>query len=165
MNHPQSATWERLLEMLAEAQSAFQQYGVLLFQEAHSLRIMDQPNLFEVNGKKEQVLDTMRRLEQQVEHELHQLAGAVVQESIWNWLKSVQDPRAQSAQRMLLELLRLGRLIQEQGRKNEAMIRPIYHRVREAIHVIYTGLGTGPVYQGSGSLNFPSVPSSVHLQG
>lgn len=165
MNHPQSATWERLLEMLAEAQSVFQQYCVLLFQEAHSLRIMDQPKLLEVNSQKEQVLDTMRRLEQQVERELHQLAGAVAQESIWSWLKAVPDLRAQSAQSMLIELLRLARLIQEQGKKNEAVIRPIYHRVREAIHVIYTGLGTGPVYQGSGVLNFPSVPSSVHLQG
>lgn len=151
--------------MLAEAQSAFQQYGILLFQEAHSLRIMDQPNLIEVNSRKEQVLDTMRRLEQQVEGELHQLAGAVAQEAIWSWLNGVQDPRAQSAQGMLMELRRLARLIQEQGKKNEAVIRPIYHRVREAIHVIYTGLGTGPVYQGSGTLNFPSVPGSVHLQG
>lgn len=151
--------------MLAEAQSAFQQYGILLFQEAHSLRIMDQPNLIEVNSRKEQVFDTMRRLEQQVEGELHQLAGAVAQEAIWSWLNGVQDPRAQSAQGMLMELRRLARLIQEQGKKNEAVIRPIYHRVREAIHVIYTGLGTGPVYQGSGTLNFPSVPGSVHLQG
>lgn len=165
MNHPQSATWERLLKLLAEAQSAFQQYGVLLFQEAHSLRIMDQPNLVEVNSQKEQVLNMMRRLELQVEHELHQLAGALAQGSIWSWLKAVQDPRAQSAQGLLIELLRLARLIQEQGKKNEAVIRPIYHRVREAIHVIYTGLGTGPVYQGSGILNFPLVPSSVHLQG
>ncbi len=77
MNHPQSATWERLLKVLAEAQAVFQQYGVLLFQEAHSLRIMDQPKLVEVNSQKEQVLDTMRRLEKQVEGELHQLVGAV----------------------------------------------------------------------------------------
>lgn len=165
MTYPQAATWERLLEMLAEAQAVFQQYGVLLFQEAHSLRIMDQPKLVEVTSQKEQVLDTMRRLEQQVERELRQLAGAVAQESIWSWLKSVVDPRAQLAQGMLAELLRLARLIQEQGKKNEALIRPIYHRVRAAIQVIYTGLGTGPVYQGSGALNFPSVPSSVHLQG
>lgn len=165
MNHPQSTTWERLLKALAEAQAAFQQYGVLLFQEAHSLRIMDQPKLVEVNSQKEQVLDTMRRLERQVEDELQQLAGAVAQESIWTWLKAVPDPRAQSAQIMLIDLLRLARLIQEQGKKNEAAIRPIYHRVREAIQVMYTGLGTGPVYQGSGTLHFPLVPSSVHLQG
>lgn len=165
MNHPQSATWERLLEALTETRSAFQQYGVLLFQEAHSIRIMDQRNLIEVNSQKEQVLDTMRRIEQQVEHELHRLVGPAKPESILSWLKADPDPRAQSAHGMLMELLDLSRLIREQGKKNEALILPLYHRVREAIHVIYTGLGTGPVYQGSGALNFHSVPSSVHLQG
>ncbi len=165
MIHPQPATWEPLLEMLAEAQSVFQRYGVLLFQEAHSLRIMDRPKLVEVSSQKEQVLEMMCQLEQQVEGELYRLAGSTAQESIWNWLKAVPDPRAQLAQRMLTDLLRLARLIQEQGKKNEALIFPVYHRVREAIQVMYTGLGTGPVYQGSGTLHFPSVPSSVHLQG
>lgn len=165
MIHPQPATWERLLEMLAEAQSVFQRYGVLLFQEAHSLRIMDRPKLVEISSQKEQVLEMMCQLEQQVEGELYRLAGSTAQESIWNWLKAVPDPRAQLAQRMLTDLLRLARLIQEQGKKNEALIFPVYHRVREAIQVMYTGLGTGPVYQGSGTLHFPSVPSSVHLQG
>ncbi|GJL57155.1 MAG: hypothetical protein NPIRA03_00120 [Nitrospirales bacterium] len=165
MIHPQSATWERLLEMLAEAQSVFQRYGVLLFQEAHSLRIMDRPKLVEVSSQKEQALERMCQLEQQVEGELYRLAGSPAQESIWNWLKAVPDPRAQLAQRMLTDLLRLARLIQEQGKKNEALIFPIYHRVREAIQVMYTGLGTGPMYQGTGTLHFPSVPSSVHLQG
>jgi FlgN protein len=165
MNHSQSTRWEPLLRVLAEAQAAYQQYGVLLFQEAHSLRIMNQRNLVEINSQKEQVLDTMGRLEQQVEHELHQLVGTVAQESILSWLKADPDPRAQLAQGMLIELRHLSRLIQEQGKKNEALIRPFYQRVREAIHVIYTGLGTGPVYQGSGTLNFPSVPSRVHLQG
>jgi flagellar biosynthesis/type III secretory pathway chaperone len=165
MNQLQSATWERLLEILAEAQSVFQEYGVLLCQEAHSLRLMDQVKLVEVNSQKEQVLDTMRRLEQQVERDLHQLAGAGASESIWHWLNAVPDPRAQSAQRRLIELQRLARLIHEQGKKNEALIRPIYHRVHEAIHVMYTALGTGPVYQGSGALNFPSVSGSVYIQG
>ncbi|MDT3779507.1 flagellar export chaperone FlgN [Nitrospira sp. MA-1] len=165
MNHPQSAKWERLLKALAEAQAAFQQYGVLLFQEAHSLRIMDQPKLVEVNSQKEQVLNSMRRLEKQVEGALHQLVGDVAQETIWTWLKANPDPQAQTVQSMLIDLRRLARLIQEQGKKNESAIRPIYHRVCEAIQVMYTGLGTGPVYQGSGTLYFPSVPSSVYLQG
>lgn len=165
MIHPQSATWERLLEMLAEAQSVFQRYGVLLFQEAHSLRIMDRPKLVEVNSQKEQALEAMCQLEQQVERELHRLAGSAAYESIWSWLKAVPDPQAKLAQEMLTDLLRLARLIQEQGKRNDALIRPIYHRVREAVQVMYTGLGTGPVYQGSGILHFPSVPSSVHLQG
>lgn len=165
MNHPQSASWERLLVMLTEAQSLFQRYVGLLAHEERTLRIMDRQGLTEVNNQKEQVLDAMCRLEQQVERELQQLVGSHIHESVRSWLKKAQDPRAQSAHGMLIELLRLARTIQDQGKKNETLIRRIQHSVREAMHFIYTGLGTGPVYQESGTLNFPSVPSSVHLQG
>lgn len=165
MNHPQQAMWERLLVMLAEAQSSFQEYFALLTHEEHTIRIMDRKGLTDVNGQKEQVLDRMCRLEKQVERELQQLVGATVTENLLSWLKKAADPRAQSAHGMLTELLRLARMIQEQGKKNEALICRIQHSVREAIHFMYTGVGTGPVYQGSGIMNFPSVPSSVHLQG
>jgi hypothetical protein len=165
MNHPQQATWERLLAMLGEAQSSFQEYFFLLSHEERTLRIMDRQGLADVNSQKEEVLDVMCRLEQQVEREIQQLAGPAVHEGTWSWLKKSPDPRAQSAHGMLNELLRLAHTIQKQGKKNEALIRRIQHRVGEAIHFMYTGLGRGPVYQGSGTLNFPSVPSSVHLQG
>jgi hypothetical protein len=165
MNYPQQATWERLLVILEEAQSSFQQYFSLLSHEEHTLRTMDPKGLTDVNSQKEQVLDAMCRLAQQVERELRWLAGLEAHESIWSWLKKARDPRAQLAHGMLTELLRLARRIQEQGKRNEDFIRRIQHRVREAIHFMYTGVGTGPVYQGSGTLNFPSVPSSVHLQG
>ncbi|MDH4194186.1 MAG: flagellar protein FlgN [Nitrospirota bacterium] len=165
MNHPQHATWERLLTLLAEAQSLFQEYVSLLSHEERTLRIMDRQGLTDVNSQKEQVLDAMCRLEQQVERELRQLGGPEVHESIRSWLQKARDPRAQSAHGLLTELLRLADTIQKQGKKNESLIRRIQHRVGEAIHFMYTGVGTGPVYQGSGTLNFPSVPSSVHLQG
>jgi hypothetical protein len=165
MNYPQQATWDGLLVMLAEAQSSYQEYIALLSHEERTLRIMDRQGLTDVNGQKEQVLNRMCRLEQQVERDLQQLAGVTVPQNIGSWLKKAGHPRAQSAHAMLAELLRLARRIQEQGKKNEALIQRIQYRVREAIHFIYTGMGTGPVYQGSGTLNFPSVPSSVHLQG
>ena len=118
MIHPQSATWERLLKMLAEAQSVFQRYGVLLFQEAHSLRAMDRPKLVEVNSQKESALEAICQLEQQIEREIHGLAGSAAHESIWSWLKAVTDPRAQLAQAMLTDLLRLAHLIQKKEKKN-----------------------------------------------
>lgn len=151
--------------MLAEAQLSFQEYFVLLSHEERMLQVMDRQVLTDVNSQKEQVLNRMCRLEQQVERELQQLAGATVTENFGSWLKKTGDPRAQSAHDMVTELLRLAHMIQEQGKKNEALIRRIQHRVREAIHYMYTGVGIGPVYQGSGALNFPSVPGSVHLQG
>lgn len=165
MNHPQQAMWDGLLVVLAEAQSSFQEYSALLSHEERTLQIMDRQGLTDVNGQKEQVLNKMCRLEQQVERELQQLAGATVTQNIWTWLKQAGHPHAQSAHAMLAELLRLARMIQEQGKKNQALIQRIQYRVREAIHFMYAGMGTGPVYQGSGTLNFPSVPGSVHLQG
>jgi len=165
MNHSHSATWERLLGMLTQAQSSFQCYIGLLAHEERNLRIMDRQGLTEVNDQKEQVLEEMCRLEQQVKGELQQLAGSHAHESVSSWLMKVQDPRAQLAHGMLIELLRLARTIQDQGKTNETLIGRIQRSVREAMNFIYTGLGSGPVYQESGTLNFPSVPSSVHLQG
>jgi hypothetical protein len=165
LNHPPSATWERLLGLLTEAQSSFQCYVGLLAHEERTLRLMDRQGLTEVNNQKEHGLEAMCRLEQQVKDELQQLAGSHAQESVRSWLKKVQDPRAQLAHDMLIELLRLAHTIQDQGKKNETLIGRIQHSVCEAIQFIYAGLGTGPVYQESGTLNFPSVPSSVHLQG
>jgi hypothetical protein len=165
MNDPHHATWERLLVNLTEAQSSFQQYIALLAQEERTLHTMDRQGLAEVNNQKEQVLDAMCRLEQQVEQDIHLLSGSDVQESIWRWLKKTRHPRAQMAQGMLSDLLHLARTIQEQGKKNEALIHRIQHKIQEGIHFLYTGLGTGPVYQGRGTLNLPSLPGSVHLQG
>ena len=165
MNHPQQATWERLLTMLGEAQSSFQQYFSLLSDEERTLRILDRQGLADVNRQKEQVLDVMCRFEQQVKRELHELVGPVVHESPWSWLKKSPDPRAQSAYGKLRELLRLAHTIQKQGKQNEALIRRIQYRVSEAISFMYTGLGTGSVYQETGTLNFPVFPSTVHLQG
>ncbi len=165
MNQPQHVMWDELLVILAEAQSSFQEYIALLAHEERTLRMMDRQGLTDVNDQKEQVLNRICRLEQQVEGKLQLLVGVTVTKSIWSWLKKASEPRAQSAHAKLAELLRLARMIQEQGKKNEALIHRIQHRVQEAIHFMYTGVGTGPVYQGSGTLNFPSVPSSVHLQG
>lgn len=151
--------------MLGEAQSSFQEYFFLLSHEERTLQTMDRQGLADINNQKEEVLDVMCRLEQQVERELQLLVGSEVREASWSWLKKSPDPRAQSAHGMLNELLRLAHMIQKQGKKNEGLIRRIQHKVGMAIHFMYTGLGTGPVYQGSGTLNFPSVPSSVHLQG
>jgi hypothetical protein len=144
---------------------SFQQYLRLLALEERTLRIMDRQGLTEVNSQKEQVLDAMCRLEPQIEREFQQLAGVEGQRSLWSWLSKSHDPRAKSAHGLLTELLGLAGLIQDQGKKNEALICRTQLRVREAIHFMSTKWSPGPLYQGSGSLNFPSVPSSVHLQG
>jgi len=137
----------------------------LLGDEERRLLEMDRQGVADVTEKKEQVLDTMRRYEQQVSDVLHQLAGSDNHERLEVWLKQTRHPHASTARTRFHELGDLTREIQAHSKKNEALIRRTHHVVREAINLIYAGLGTGPVYQGSGTLHFPTVPSSVHLHG
>lgn len=165
MTQPQQSPWEHLLRMLDEAQSVFQQYLGLLSHEECQLRSVNRQELHEVNARKEHVLDAMCQIEQQVERELYRLAGAEGHDTIGTFLKKSRNPQAQTASALLSGLVNLAGAIQEQGKQNEAMIGRIQQRIREAILFMHTGLGTAPVYQGSGSLHFPPVPGAVHLQG
>ena len=158
-------TWDHLLVLLGEMRSAFREFMVLLRDWKLILLGMDRKAIADMTEKKEQALDVMCRYQQQVVAVLQQLAGFEHQGRFGAWLQKARQPQASSAKTILQELGVLTRLIQAQGKKNEARIRQTHHVVREAIHLIYTGLGTGPVYQGSGTLQYASVPGSVHLCG
>jgi len=164
LNRPYE-TWGHLLKLLGEMQVVFQEFLSLLREEERLLLGMDRPGVANITEKKEQVLEAMCRYEQQVMAVMHQLGGPKNRELLGGWLKKSRQSQASSANTIFHELFGLTRKIQEQGKKNEALIRRTQHVVREAINLIYTGLGTGPVYQGSGTLQFSSLPSSVNLQG
>lgn len=163
--HQTHEEWERLLVLLGEMRGIFQEFMTLLRDEEHRILEMDRQGVAVVTEKKEQVLDTMCRYEQEVINVLHQLSGLDNYERPEVWLKQTRHPHALTARTRLHELGDLTREIQSHGKKNEALIRRTHHVVREAINLIYTGLGSGPVYQGSGALHFPTVLSSVHLHG
>jgi flagellar biosynthesis/type III secretory pathway chaperone len=164
LNHPYE-TWDHLQVLLAEMQVLFQNFLSLLNKEERLLLVMDRQGVADITEKKEQVLDGMHRYEQQVMGVMPQLAGSDHQGHLGGWLRNVPHRHAVSANTIFHELIGLIQKIQEQGKKNESLIRRTQHVVREAINLIYTGLGTGPVYQGSGALQFSSVPSSVNLHG
>jgi len=164
LNRPYE-TWDHLLGLLGEMQVVFQEFLSLLREEERLLLSMDRQGVADITEKKEQVLEAMCRYEQQVMAVIHQLAGPKNQESLGGWLKTSRQPQASLANAIFHELLGLIRKITEQGKKNQTLIRRTQYVVREAINLIYTGLGTGPVYQGSGVLQFSTVPSSVNLQG
>ena len=157
--------WDHLLTLLGEMQLVFQEFLSLFPEEERLLLGMDRQGMADITEKKEQVLEAMCRYEQQVMAVMHELAGPKNQESLGGWLKKSRQPQASLAKSIFQELVGLTRRIDEQGKKNEALIRRTQHVVREAINLIYTGLGTGPVYQGSGALRAPAVLSSVQLQG
>lgn len=158
-------TWDNLLVLLGEMRSAFHEFMVLLRDEERILVGMDRKGIAEIAEKKEQSLGEMSRYEQQVIAVLQQLSGSECQERFAVWLQKALQPQAASAKKILQEIGGLIHTIQAQGKKNEVRLRRMQHAVRGAINLIYTGLGTGPVYQGSGALHYPSVPSSVHLCG
>ncbi len=144
---------------------AVKEFVALLRHEEQLLLVMDRQGIADVTEQKEQVLDEMCRYEQQVVTVLQQLAGSETQEGLWDWLQNVQQPQASGAKKLVHELIGLAHTIQDQGTKNEALVGRTQNVVREAINLIYVGLGQGPVYQGSGALQTPSVLSSVHLHG
>jgi flagellar biosynthesis/type III secretory pathway chaperone len=158
-------TWDHLLMVLGEMQVVFQEFLSLLREEERLLLAMNRQGVADITEKKEQVLATMCRYEQQVMAVMHQLAGLKNKESLGGWLKKSPQSQASSANTIFHELFGLTRKITEQGKKNQTLILRTQYVVGEAINLIYMGLGTGPVYQGSGALQFSSVPSSVNLQG
>lgn len=158
-------TWEDLLSILGEMQGVFREFLSLLCEEERLLLGMDRQGVADITDKKDHALQTMCRYEQQVMSMLHDLAGHENHHALGKWLKQVRRPHAFKANTHLHELFGLAQKIQAQGKKNEALVRRTQHIVREAINLIYTGLGTGPVYQGSGALQFSTVPSSVNLRG
>ena len=158
-------TWDNLLVLLGEMRSAFHDFMVLLRDEERILLGMDRKGIADIAEKKEQSLDEMCRYEREVIVVLQQLSGSECQERLAVWLQKSLQPQAAFAKKILQELGGLVRTIQVQGGKNEARLRRTQHVVREAINLIYTGLGVGPVYQGSGTLHYALVPGSVHFRG
>jgi hypothetical protein len=165
MNHPTPVSWEQLLVMGEEAKSVFADYLELLRQEEHALRRMNRQEMADLTERKGQALDLMCRYEQQVISAIQVLTGSEGTDRLWSSLKTASDPRAVTVQHILRALSLLANTIREQGETNKSLIRRTQHVVREAINLIYIGLGTGPVYQGSGALSTPSLPGSMHLHG
>ena len=158
-------TWAQILVLGEEAKSVFADYWDLLRQEEHGLRRMNHQEIADLTEKKEYALERMCRYEQQVISAIHTLTGSTGQDRLLDCLDRISDPRAKSVQNLLRELALQANTIQEQGKTNDRLLRRAQHVVGEAINLIYTGLGTGPVYQGSGALSTPSLPSTMHLHG
>ena len=159
------APWDHLLVLLGEMHTAFAQFLSFLSDEERVLVAMDRQGVGDMAEKKEQALAEMSRYEQQVSMVIQQLAGPEQRGQVDAWLKQLHHPHALKARAIFLELIGFTQKIQAQGRKNEILIRRMQCVVREAISLIYTGLGTGPVYRDSGALQFSTAPSSMSLHG
>ena len=165
MNHMTRISWNQLLEVGEEAKAIFADYLELLRQEEHALRKMNRAKMSDLTERKGQALDIMCRYEQQVISGIQVLTHSEGKDRLWIGLQTASDPRAVSAQNILRELSLLANKIREQGKTNEGLIHRTQNVVRETINLFYMGMGTGPVYQDSGSLRTPSLPGTMHLHG
>ncbi len=160
-----SSRWDDLCRIFQKTQRVCEEYLSLLEGEEKLVQQMDRTGLSEILGRKEQVLDSLCRYEREVENVLQALVNEQGYSSWADWLEREPSGQADVVQDWLGKLRHLARQIHNQGKTNEIRIRRSQHVVREAVNLIYAGVGSGPVYQGSGTLRTPSVLSSVQLQG
>lgn len=157
--------WSNLVEILNETQQCLRSFSFLLMEEEGALRGMERGALGEIASKKEQVLESLSRYDQQVQSGLEQLSSPLGGDRLFEWLNRAAQPEAAIIYARLGDLRSLAQQVRDQGKKNEALIYRMQAVVGQAIHLIYSGLGKGPVYQSSGGLRFPEAPGSVHIHG
>jgi len=160
-----SPRWDDLLGLFQNTHREFEEYLSLLEAEEKLVQRMDRPGLVEITDRKEQVLDSLCRYEQEVKVALQAFVKGEGHTSLSAWLDQAPPRQGEVVQEWLSKLRHAAGQIHDQGKTNEVRIRRTQHVVREAVNLIYAGVGTGPVYQGSGTLRAPSVLSSVQLQG
>ena len=157
--------WGRLAHTLRSECDAYRHFLQLLKEEAPCLQQLSPQALHDVTSQKTQVLALIQQLDGVRMGLLKRLAGPACKEDLIPWLARSIHPRASEAQAALKELVRFGREAKAHGKRNGALLSHAQYVVREALHVIYTGLGAQPLYGQSGQLSFPSVTGSVSLQG
>ena len=155
MNQP--ASWEALIHTLRSEREAYHDLSVLLIEELPFLKSMDHQRLLEVNSRKETVLDSIRRLEQERLACLKEFAGCRSLDDFAKWLASADFSHVREVQAALNELVNMAKRVKQQSEENAALTFRALYIVREALSLIYSGLGTQPVYGDSGQLTFPSV--------
>ncbi len=157
--------WSTLVTLLKDTQVCLRTFLTLLLNEEDALRAMDRQTLDEITYKKEQILGDLNRYDHQVQTSLGPIFRSTDSLKHLVEVERVSQPEASTISRQVEELRSLVESIRQQGKKNETLVSRMQHVVGQAIHLIYTGLGRGPVYQSSGGLHFPEAPGSVHISG
>ena len=127
---------------------------------------VNRDQLREITQQKEQILSSIRQLEQARLSRLNDLIGDQALDALTDWLRRHQVPESKKVQAALNRLVSISELkVKQQSEKNATLIFRGLYVVREALSLMYTGLGTQPVYGDSGQLTFPSVATSLNFKG
>lgn len=157
--------WIQLTALLRREQENCQGLLDILMEEESALQALDQQKLASIHERQERILHRMAADQRERNARLRDLAGASWQGNLLTWLSKTPSPQAATAQAALRDLVAVGRRVQDVRERNAALSARGLHIVREAIGVIYAGRGIQPVYKESGALNFPSLTTSLDLQG
>ena len=157
--------WQQVVALLRDTRGCLQSFLKLLVDEESALKSMDRKILDEITHQKEQILESLRQYDQKVHNSLGWEIGALNPGSLEQELQQAPQQDRTVIRQLVRDLQALVQSIRDQGKRNEGLIQRMQHVVGQAIHLIYSGLGRGPVYQASGGLNFPDPLGTVHISG
>ena len=161
----QQRLWEQLRFALQKERDAYHQLSALLSEEVPALKTMNQHLLADLNLQKESTLQIIAQCEQERSALLSKLADSSFNGNLLEWLWHTSASQAALVKPVLQELVSIGKQVKNIGEKNSGLTVRALHAVREAIGMIHSGLGSQPVYGESGQLRFPSMGTSLNLQG
>jgi flagellar biosynthesis/type III secretory pathway chaperone len=164
----QKGSWESLQQTLRGERETFHQLSAILLEEHQLLRHMDHHSLSDLAERKEKILGQAKGLEENRTALFLSLLGVDSSSNpmeIMKVLSEQRTPEAQAVREELEAVLEVARTIAAQTRDNASLIHKGLTMVREALRLIYDGAGVTPVYGGSGTLQFPTVNSSMSVRG
>lgn len=162
---PHSIPWDTLQQLFRQLQNSLEEFSKLLVEEEVVMTKLDREKMMALVDQKANVLEAFQCSEQQMVAVLRPWVPTGSSIDCWNMIK--QDPQFSRVLQLPVfkAIQRETARIREQGQKNAALVRRGQYVVREAMSLVYAGLGSGPVYQGTGTLRVQPVPCSVNLHG
>lgn len=160
--------WDDLLGTLRAERTTYHHLSTLLTQEHEALRRMTSDLLFDLTEKKKLVLSDLRDLDTRRLGLFETLLGAQPIHTPLDWLPHLtqaQAPWGGQASAEFREVLKVARLVADQGRQNAELTHRGLGIVREALRLIHGGGDEEPTYQGSGEIQLPPVTSSLSVHG
>lgn len=164
----QATEWQEFISMLEAERNAYAMLLTLLQEEQGLLERFAHQQLLDLAGRKEDILARLSSFEQTRQTVMASILGTAVPShatSVEEHLSRHRHAMAREAATRFQEVIELARRAKIQGRKNTALVHRGLATVREALRLIYAGIGQEPVYGESGTLQFAGLSSSVNVTG
>ena len=162
---PHSIPWKSLRQLMQHVQDSLKTFAQLLVEEEAVMKRLDRDQMAAVVEQKAQALEGFHRHEQELVAVLRPWVPTGSIADCWHTMAHAPEFKALAQHPLFNMIVITAQRIRDQGQRNAAVIRRGQYVVQEAIHLMYEGLGQGPVYQGTGTFRTQPAPSSVNLRG